>query len=61
MAAKQRMRLANEEYNKNITARGNVPKSLVSLPTLRFTISQTYRYLVFEYTKLIYFLSERQR
>ena len=42
MAAKQRMRVANEKYNKNITARGNVPKSLVSLPTLKFTITHTY-------------------
>lgn len=29
MAAKQRMRLANEKHSKNITTRGNVPKSLV--------------------------------
>lgn len=28
MAAKQRMRLANEKHSKNITTRGNVPKSL---------------------------------
>lgn len=30
MAAKQRMRLANEKASKNVTLRGNVPKSTVS-------------------------------
>lgn len=31
MAPKQRMRIANEKATKNITQRGNVPKSTVSL------------------------------
>lgn len=30
MAPKQRMRLANEKAMKNVTMRGNVPKSSVS-------------------------------
>lgn len=30
MAPKQRMRIANEKATKNITLRGNVPKSSVS-------------------------------
>ena len=30
MAPKQKMRLANEKHSKNVTNRGNVPKSLVS-------------------------------
>jgi len=30
MAPKQRMRIANEKASKNITQRGNVPKSTVS-------------------------------
>lgn len=30
MAPKQRMRVANEKASKNITLRGNVPKSTVS-------------------------------
>jgi len=30
MANKQRMRLANEKHSKNITTRGNVPKTLKS-------------------------------
>lgn len=39
MAPKQRMRVANEKASKNITLRGNVPKSTVSqwvndLPTV---------------------------
>jgi len=29
MAPKQRMRLANDAYSKNVSARGNVAKSLV--------------------------------
>jgi len=31
MAAKQRMRIASEKHSKNITTRGNVPKSLVRI------------------------------
>ena len=61
MAAKQRMRVANEKYNKNVTARGNVPKSLVSLVCLRFTIFPHLSISSHKYKKLIYFLSERQR
>lgn len=34
MAPKQRMRIANEKATKNITLRGNVPKSSVSLVSL---------------------------
>lgn len=30
MAPKQRMRIANEKASKNVTMRGNVPKSTVS-------------------------------
>lgn len=30
MAPKQRMRIANEKASKNVTMRGNVPKSSVS-------------------------------
>lgn len=32
MAPKQRMRIANEKAMKNVTLRGNVPKSTVSKP-----------------------------
>lgn len=32
MAPKQRMRIANEKAMKNVTMRGNVPKSSVSQP-----------------------------
>lgn len=31
MVAKQRIRMANEKHSKNITQRGNVAKTLVSL------------------------------
>lgn len=31
MAPKQRMRLANEKHSQNVTMRGNVPKTMVSL------------------------------
>ena len=31
MAPKQKMRIANEKHSKNVTNRGNVPKTLVSL------------------------------
>jgi len=31
MAPKQRMRIANEKASKNVTMRGNVPKSSVSI------------------------------
>jgi hypothetical protein len=34
MAPKQRMRIANEKASKNVTMRGNVPKSTVSKNTL---------------------------
>lgn len=34
MAPKQRMRIANEKASKNITQRGNVPKSTVREQTL---------------------------
>lgn len=33
MVAKQRIRMANEKHSKNITQRGNVAKSTVSLTT----------------------------
>ncbi|KAL7399681.1 hypothetical protein ABVT39_000234 [Epinephelus coioides] len=33
MVAKQRIRMANEKHSKNITLRGNVAKSTVSLTT----------------------------
>lgn len=33
MVAKQRIRMANEKHSKNITQRGNVAKSTVSLIT----------------------------
>ena len=32
MAPKQKMRLANEKHSKNVANRGNVPKSLASVP-----------------------------
>ncbi|XP_059849031.1 stress-associated endoplasmic reticulum protein 1 isoform X2 [Hypanus sabinus] len=32
MVAKQRIRMANEKHSKNITQRGNVPKSSKSTP-----------------------------
>ncbi|KAI6204475.1 Ribosome associated membrane protein RAMP4 [Aphelenchoides besseyi] len=30
MAPKQRMNVANQQFNKNVNSRGNTPKSLVS-------------------------------
>lgn len=33
MVAKQRIRMANEKHSKNITQRGNVAKTTVSLTT----------------------------
>lgn len=35
MAAKQRMRIANEKASKNITMRGVVPKSSVSIKFIK--------------------------
>ena len=40
MAPKQKMRLANEKHSKNVTNRGNVPKSLVSHMCCSFSAEQ---------------------
>lgn len=39
MAPKQRMRIANEKASKNVTMRGNVPKSSVSMPIIWSTVN----------------------
>jgi hypothetical protein len=39
MAPKQRMRIANEKASKNVTMRGNVPKSTVSMPIIWSTVN----------------------
>jgi hypothetical protein len=40
MAPKQRMRIANEKASKNVTMRGNVPKSSVSMPIVCYSFEQ---------------------
>lgn len=51
MAPKQRMRIANEKASKNVTLRGNVPKSSVSKTTHTGTA-------VNSYTKRFVYLTE---
>ncbi len=48
MAAKQRMRIASEKHSQNVTARGNVPKSMVSVNRDR---SRSFLYLQQDDTK----------
>lgn len=40
MVAKQRIRMANEKHSKNITQRGNVAKSTVSLATAAASVKK---------------------
>lgn len=43
MVAKQRIRMANEKHSKNITQRGNVAKSTVSLSTAAASVKKNRR------------------
>ncbi len=43
MVAKQRIRMANEKHSKNITQRGNVAKSTVSLTTADASVEKRWK------------------
>lgn len=43
MVAKQRIRMANEKHSKNITQRGNVAKTTVSLTTTLVSVRKVWK------------------